>query len=439
MANFARKLILVTGASGFIGKNLSEYLLKKDYKVRIIVHTNRVSQYLLANNKLEIVRADISNLKSLVNVTRGVHAVVNLAARKSDESDSFKVNVTGTKNLLKASELNSVKKFVQISSMAVKLPKKGTYGRTKELAERIVMASKIPFVILRVSLVYGNELDGIFGMVAKFSNFPVVPVFGDGRQVSYPIHVDDLCQTIEKAITNNRLKNRLWEVGGKDGITFDELIKKIAAHKNKNPLIVHIPCGIGLQLAYLMKVFLKKPPITVSNILGGSQDIDINLRPYFKNFGLKSRSLNVGLKRVLINGEDKIYKEVKILCDYILSPSKVKFNPSHLFVGIYKKATKYQNVDQYDMMSRLVLKVPWMLSGVEALLGVFPQKTILERKIFTLSALLECHPVTSSWLLPKERNFAQVLKECLVLSIRISVKYLFGLFLSPLLILRNKR
>ncbi len=168
------KTVLVTGASGFIGGHLVEFLVKNGYKVRCFVRqTSNID--ILKNLPVEIYFGDVLNKSSLKKAVKDIDYVIHLsgAIKAKDNKTYWLVNYQGTKNILEAvlEENPGIKKFVFISSQAVAGANKDLkplkeedppnpishYGKSKLKAENLVkkISKKIPTVILRPSLVYG--------------------------------------------------------------------------------------------------------------------------------------------------------------------------------------------------------------------------------------------------------------------------------------------
>jgi UDP-glucose 4-epimerase len=205
--------ILVTGGAGFIGSNLVSFLLKKGFKVRVVDNFSVGSKDNLPKNEknLEVIKGDIRSLKTMKEVTKGCDIVFHLAiqcVRKSIHSPLFvhHVNATGTLNVLEASRLNDVKKFIYISSSevygtAVNVPMKEehllapttVYGASKLAGEQYALAYQktygFPALVIRPFNTYGyNEhFEGQYGeVIPRFAlramNGLPLHVFGDGLQ-----------------------------------------------------------------------------------------------------------------------------------------------------------------------------------------------------------------------------------------------------------------
>ncbi|KAF0244185.1 MAG: nucleoside-diphosphate-sugar epimerase, partial [bacterium] len=174
------KTILVTGATGFIGRRLVERLVEEEgANVRALARSaEKATKFKqeLSPLSVEVVIGDLSNLESLKNAAQGCQIIFHCAAWASDRGtreDFFKANVTGTKNIVDAAISTKCQKFILVSSISVYgfEPKDGTdetfaydptsgfYSETKVESEKVVKVAmekeKLPAVIIRPGSVYG--------------------------------------------------------------------------------------------------------------------------------------------------------------------------------------------------------------------------------------------------------------------------------------------
>jgi dihydroflavonol-4-reductase len=147
-------MIAVTGASGHVGANLTRVLLSRDEQVRALVREDRRA---LEGLDIELTTGDVLDLPSLIRAFKGARLVYHLAAKismyKHDEQKMFRVNVEGTRNVIKACFKCGVKRLVHFSSIHTLSPypkkevldetralmverKMSSYDRTKALAEK---------------------------------------------------------------------------------------------------------------------------------------------------------------------------------------------------------------------------------------------------------------------------------------------------------------
>ena len=215
--------ILVTGATGFIGGNLTRVLLKKGYEVICPVRkTSRTD--LLEKAGAQLAEADITSERAVENVfsERSPEVVFHCAARVKDknEEELFRVNIEGTRNVCRACYKHGVGRLVYLSSVAVvsgnpqvpltdDLPYKAgnVYGRSKADAERIVMDFRekgLNISVIRPCMVYGRDEPHALDKILRAADsrcLPILNVPGMDSKLNLVYIgnvVDALCLALEK-------------------------------------------------------------------------------------------------------------------------------------------------------------------------------------------------------------------------------------------------
>lgn len=258
--------VLITGATGFIGKALCEYLGKYEFDLRIAVRQKKdcpVSGYEIA----EV--GDIGPQTAWENALVGVDTIVHLAGiahitdgRKTGLADDFyKVNVLGTERLARVASSAGVKRFVFVSSVKVNgegslrpyteidIPEPGDdYGISKHKAEyllnRIAAQTDLKTVILRPPLVYGP------GVKANFRN--LIRIIGLGLPLPFKsinnrrsfIYVGNLVDAIMACILHPRAAGETFMVSDRHDLSTPALIEIIASAMNKKPRLFHLHCAV---------------------------------------------------------------------------------------------------------------------------------------------------------------------------------------------------
>jgi nucleoside-diphosphate-sugar epimerase len=233
------KKILVTGATGFLGCCLLDELTSaKDISIRILKH-KRSPQ----SDNCEIVTGDLMDYKSLLPVVSEVDTVVHLAAitHTNHESDYFKINSEGTRNLVQACEDKKVRRFVFVSSRAAH-PDGGGYAQSKLEAEGFLKASTIDWLILRPAEVFGpHSSDAINQLIGWIQKLKLAPIIGDGRYKLSPVYIDDLLPAFVKAVMDDSIINKTLILGGPENITYLSLIDRLAKCLKTKCIKIPIP------------------------------------------------------------------------------------------------------------------------------------------------------------------------------------------------------
>ncbi|MCS7252168.1 MAG: NAD-dependent epimerase/dehydratase family protein [Anaerolineae bacterium] len=217
--------LLVTGATGFLGRNLCPYLIDRGYCVRALVRPSSDWRF-LAERGAEIMFGDVRDLASVQMAVAGCEMVIHAAAyfRFWGPRDHYwQVNVEGTRNVIHAAERAGIQRFVHISTVAViGRPRSDAtidetyscqpvddYQRTKLEGERIVQQAVhrgLPAVILRPGAFYGPWGRYAFNRLffEDFLKGLRLQVHG-GQRYTFPIFVPDLCRVIEAALSLGRV------------------------------------------------------------------------------------------------------------------------------------------------------------------------------------------------------------------------------------------
>lgn len=165
--------VLITGATGFIGRALCRQLIDQEFSVRVLLRDLSQAKLIPTELHAQCVQGDLTNIDSLRAACRGMDGIIHLAglAHVSNGTDnqSREINVQGTGNLLKAATEEKVKRFVFLSSSLAQAAQSGKgditqYGIDKLAAEKLVqeaaLSNGLDYLILRPVNVYGAGMKG---------------------------------------------------------------------------------------------------------------------------------------------------------------------------------------------------------------------------------------------------------------------------------------
>jgi nucleoside-diphosphate-sugar epimerase len=225
----SRGPVFVTGATGFVGRAFCAEAAGAGYAIRALRRTTagRVSR---ASDPVSIswVEGDLLDPRGWRGAVEGASAFVHLAARvRGSEGELRRVNVEGTRVAAEIAEEARIRRFVHVSSAVVSDGDEDPYARSKAESEAVIRSLRIPWVVLRPTLVVGEgETANLPRYVAKFRRLPLVPVLG--RVQVQPLFVGDLARALVAAIDSPAAIGRTYELAGGDVVPHSRFLEDLA-------------------------------------------------------------------------------------------------------------------------------------------------------------------------------------------------------------------
>lgn len=263
-------MILVTGATGFIGSEILRRASRRGWRVRGLARHPDRAEALGRLPHVELFRGEITEADDLDEAMEGVDAVVHLVGIiiPTREQGFEEVHVGGTRAALEAAARAGVPRFVHMSALGAPEGRDATpYFRTKWEAEEAVRKSALSTTIFRPAPVFGRDSE-LFGPLARVVRWiPVIPLPGGGRQRLQPIWVGDVAECFLQAARMERSPEPAYEAGGPEILELREVVEVLAeAMRRRPPGIVPVPVGPLKALAGLGEKALPNPPVTADQL-----------------------------------------------------------------------------------------------------------------------------------------------------------------------------
>ena len=293
-------MILVTGGTGFVGSHLVRRLRQEGLPVRVVVR-NPDKAGALKDLGVDVVRGDISDAASLEKAATGVERVIHLVGiiQEAPGATFEGVHVEGTRNILEASRNNGVRHVFYQSALGTRPNAKSEYHKTKWAAEELVRASEIPYTILRPSLIYGAGDQFTIRLSEMIRLSPLLPVIGSGRSKVQPIFIDDVAACIVKAVTSDCCLNEIYEIGGPDQLSYEEVTIAIAEAMGVKRPTLHLPLFFMKSMATVFEAVLPNAPVTMDQLIMLQEDTVCSMRDIREVFGIEPIGFRVGLKKFI--------------------------------------------------------------------------------------------------------------------------------------------
>jgi nucleoside-diphosphate-sugar epimerase len=246
--------IIITGTSGYIGKNLLHFFVNNNFRVVALVRTIPIDS--LKINNVDYFIYNLSN-KLDITIFENALCVIHCAY---DFKNPFN-NYIGTINLLNITEtLGS--RFIFLSTLSANENTDSNYAKTKFILEEITKKYK-KTTILRLGLVIGNG--GFYGKLQFFAHkFRIIPLINDGQQIMQTLKIADLNLIIFKTIKHNI--NGYFNIAINQKRTFKDLFDLISIQDDKKLFYIPIPNLFVLFLLNFFNHFKIYTSFTVDNL-----------------------------------------------------------------------------------------------------------------------------------------------------------------------------
>jgi nucleoside-diphosphate-sugar epimerase len=262
------KKIVITGAAGLVGQNLTPRLKARGYAIiGIDKHPRNTAILRELHPDIEVIEADLAAKGPWMDALAGADALVlNQAQIGGLVRDEFIANnVTATENLIAAVRRHQIPYVVHISSSVVNSKAADFYTETKTMQERLIDALETPHVVLRPTLMFGWFDRKHLGWLRRFMDkSPVFPIPGDGEFQRQPLYGGDFAAIIASAI-ESRITGT-FDISGRTTIAYAALIRLIKDITKAKARIVYIPYSLFWLLLRTYALVDRNPPFTTNQL-----------------------------------------------------------------------------------------------------------------------------------------------------------------------------
>jgi NADH dehydrogenase len=221
-------MILVTGATGFIGRTLIRQLAETGHPLRALLRPSKRSPRLPVGVPVDAAVVSLADTRGLRAAMHGVEAVFHLASAESQgrNANLLATDIQGTLNLVEAAADAGVQRILYVSHVGASRGSGYPAFKAKGIAEEHIRRSGIGYTILRSSIVYGPEDHFTTGLAWLLRAAPGVFLLpGDGKTALQPLWVDDLVTCLIWSLDNPDTVNQVYEVGGSEYFSVRQVLE----------------------------------------------------------------------------------------------------------------------------------------------------------------------------------------------------------------------
>lgn len=235
-------MILLAGATNFIGQAVLQHLRLEGYEVRILLEPSLESPYLPPGRPTDVSVASLTDARSVRSAMVGVERVIHAGRGYSyARNDQVWVEAEGARTLAEAARDAGVQRFLYMSHLGADRLSAYPAMRAKAAAEDHLMKSGVPHTILRPALVYGagDSFTSIAAALMRRLPF-ILPVPGRPDTLVQPLWVDELSVAVHWALEDASLVGRTIEIGGPEILSMEEIVDLIQMRLGKRRLLVSL-------------------------------------------------------------------------------------------------------------------------------------------------------------------------------------------------------
>src|SRR5215469_6056198 len=216
-----KKICAITGGNGYVGSCVKNFFIAQGWEIFELTRRpkpgSRAFQFQLGEDLSPELLSGVSAL---------VHCAYDFTPLHWDEIVA--INVEGSRKVLQAARKANVPKIIFISSISAYRGCRSLYGKAKLEIERFAFDDGM--LVVRPGLVYGGVAGGMFGRLAeKIQKSAVVPLVGNGSQIQYLVHNEDLCAFLEKFASGKiEMPREILTAANEQPWPFKKLIQEVA-------------------------------------------------------------------------------------------------------------------------------------------------------------------------------------------------------------------
>jgi NADH dehydrogenase len=251
---------------------------------------------------VEVFTGDVLEEAAVQQAAQGCEAVIHLVGIIREfprRGVTFqRLHVEATEIVTDAARAAGVRRFLHMSALGARPAPADPYHTTNFQGEEYVKASGLSYTIFRPSVIYGPGDQSINLFIRQIKTLPVMPIIGDGRYKMQPVAVAAVAEALALALELPQTENRVYEVGGPEALTFNEIIDTLAQVMGRRVFKMHLPVWPVRLMAGLLGRFAWFP-VTKGQIRMLQEGNTCDPGAFYQDFGLSPISFKDGLSNNL--------------------------------------------------------------------------------------------------------------------------------------------
>lgn len=299
-----KRLILLTGATGYVGGRLLPLLEGKGYQVRCLTRRPEALRGTVGDST-EVVKGDVLDVGSLASAMEQVDTAFYFVHSMGSKADFEAEDRQAAENFTEAAAQAGVRRIIYLGGLGNRDKKLSKHLRSRQETGDLLRSSGVQVIELRASIVIGSGSLSFEMIRALVERLPVMICPKWVHVMAQPIAAEDVLGYLQEAIELPESDSRVYEIGGPDQVSYGQIMKAYARQRGLRRLMIPVPLltpylsslWLGLVTPLYARVGRKlveslKNPTLVSNNLADTA------------FSLRPRSLSEAIARAMVH-EDR--------------------------------------------------------------------------------------------------------------------------------------
>lgn len=279
-------MILLTGATGFLGSYVLDELVKRGYKVTCFVReTSNLAKIKQMN--IPYIFGELDDYTSICNALKCKESLINIAS----------LGFGHAPNIVKACQEMNINRAVFISTTGIFTKLNPASKGIRLDAERLIKESNLDYTIIRPTMIYGTPKDrNMWRLITYLKRFPILPILGDGTYLQQPVYVKDLAWAVVSAYETNLSVKKVYNISGLKALTYNEVVDATGKALGKKVIKIYIPKKISYGLLRIYEKLSNNPKLKAEQVLRLNENKDFSHEEAARDFGYKPKSFEEGIK-----------------------------------------------------------------------------------------------------------------------------------------------
>jgi uncharacterized protein YbjT (DUF2867 family) len=265
------RLIVVFGATGFLGRRVVRHLLDRGFRVRAVArHPERALQ-LFGPNEVgaEAVGADVHGEAAVAAALANAYGAVNavsLYVERGGHETFHAVHVEAAARIARLAREAGVERLIHVSGIGADPASPSDYICARGEGETVVHEAFPGATLVRPSVMFAPDDHFVTTLASLLRTLPIYPLFGRGGTRLQPVHADDVAEAIARILgCAAGAGHRYYELGGPRSYTYAELLRGIADQIGTRAWLLPLPFALWQAVAFVSE-FVPGAPLTRSQV-----------------------------------------------------------------------------------------------------------------------------------------------------------------------------